>query len=298
MVSYDALMSIRDIAIMMICCVAWGGNFVVSAWAVGNNPVPPFMLATVRAAIVLVFMSWVFFKPRPERLGLLLVVCLCVGPIHLAFLYTGLQTASPSGSSIVSQILIPFATVLSVIFLKEKVGWRRGLAILGAIIGVVIMVYEPGALALDIGLLYIVGGYFALAVGSIIMKKVGDVDWTQYVTWMALVVLILMGGASALFESGHAQVWESSKLPLLVAAGYAAIGVTILAHGQYFSLIRRYDVSQIVPLTLMTTVFACVLGVLFLDDVIYLRYFVGAALILPCVYYIAKKQTIAPVQED
>ena len=291
-------MALRDVIIMMICCLAWGGNFVVSAWAVGNNPVPPFMLATVRAAIVLLLMSWVFLKPRPEKFALLLIVCLCVGPIHLGFLYTGLQTASPSGSSIVSQILIPFATVLSVIFLKEKVGWRRGIAIAGAIIGVIIMVYKPGALSLDIGLLYIVCAYFALAVGSIIMKRVGDVDWTEYVTWMALVVLILMGAASAVFETGHKEVWQSSKIPLLIAAAYAGVTVTILAHGQYFKLIRKYEVSQIVPLTLMTTVFACVLGVLFLDDIIYTRYFIGAALILPCVYYIAKKQTIAPVQED
>lgn len=291
-------MTPRDIMIMMICCLAWGGNFVVSAWAVGDNPVPPFMLAAVRAAIVLALMGWVFLRPRPKRLGLLLVVCFCVGPIHLGFLYTGLQTASSSGSSIISQILIPFATVLSVIFLKERVGWRRGLAIIGAVMGVIVMVYEPGALSFDLGLLYIIGAYFSLAVGSVVMKRVGDVDWTQYVAWMALVVLLVAGMASAVFEGGHAQVWTDSKVPLLIAAGYAAVGVTIFAHGQYFTLVRKYDVSQIVPLTLMTTVFACILGVIFLGDVIYPRYIIGAALILPCVYYIAKRQTIMPLHED
>ena len=287
-----------DFVIIMICCVAWAANFVVSAWAVGSNPVPPFMLATVRAAIVLLIMGYFLFKPRPEKFGLLLVVCACVGPIHLGFLYTGLQTASASGSSIVSQMLIPFATILSMIFLKEKVGWVRGLAITGAFIGVIVMIYEPGGVAPNKGLLYIMAAYFSLAVGSIVMKRVGDISWQQYVAWMALMVLITMCAASMVFETDHAQVWQASKWPLLIAAAYAAMGVSILAHGQYFNLIKRYDVSVVVPLTLMVPVFACVLGVIFLKETIYLRYLIGAALILPCVYIIAKRGKVVPLKED
>jgi len=287
-----------DILIMMMCCLAWAMNFVVSAWAVGSNPVPPFMLAATRAAIVLLLMGWVLFRPKPEKFGLLLIVCACVGPIHLGFLYTGLQTASASGSSIVSQMLIPFATILSVVFLGEKVGWRRFLAILGAITGVVIMVYEPGALGFDIGLILIILGYFSLAVGSVVMKRVGNIDWTQYVTWMALIVLLITAPISWIFESGQGEVWATSKLPLLIAGGYAGIFVTILAHGQYFNLVRKYDISVVVPLTLMTTVFACVLGVLILKETLHMRYIIGALLILPCVWYIATRQTVMPLHED
>lgn len=287
-----------DFAILMICCLAWACNFVVSAWALGSNPVPPFLLAAIRAAIVLLVMGYFLFKPRPEKFGLLLVVCACVGPIHLGFLYTGLQTAPASGSAIVSQMLIPFATVLSMIFLREKIGWVRGLAIAGAFIGVMVMIYEPRGLKPDIGLLYVTAAYFSLAIGSIIMKRVGDISWQQYVTWMALMMFVTMGGASALFETGHQAIWENSKTPLLFAASYAAIAVTIFAHGQYFNLIKRYDVSVVVPLTLMVPVFACILGVLILKETIYLRYYLGAALILPCVYIIARRAGLTPIQED
>ena len=287
-----------DFIIMMLCCLGWAANFVVSAWAVGNNPVPPFMLAATRAVIVLLIMGWVLFKPRPQKFGLLLIVCACVGPIHLGFLYTGLQTASASGSSIVSQMLIPFATILSVIFLGEKVGWRRILAIIGAVIGVVIMVYEPGALGFDIGLIYIIFAYLSLAIGSVVMKRVGDIDWKHYVTWMAVIVLLIMAPASYLFESGQGEVWANSKGPLLIAAGYAAIAITIFAHGQYFTLVKRYEISVVVPLTLMVTVFACILGVIFLKETLYPRYIFGALLILPCVWYIAARQTVLPLHED
>lgn len=283
---------------MMLCCLAWAGNFVMSAWALGNNPVPPFMLAALRAVIVLILMGWVLFRPRPQFFWRLITVCCFVGPVHLGFLYTGLQTAPASGGSIVSQMLIPFATILSVIFLKERIGWRRITAIIGAVVGVVVMIYEPGALSFDLGLIYIMIAYLALAIGSVVMKRVGEVDWTQYVAWMAVVVLALTAPASWLFETGHRAVWTEAKLPLLAAAGYAAICVTIFAHGQYFSLVKKYDISVVVPLTLMTTVFACALGVIALNETLYPRYLVGAGMILPCVWFIAKRQSAMPAIED
>ena len=274
----------------MLCCLFWGGNFVVGAWALGNNPVPPFMLAGVRAAIVLIFMGVFLFKPLPEKFGLLLIVGLCVGAVHLGFLYTGLQTASASGTSILSQMLIPLATLMSVFFLKEKIGWIRGSAIAAAFIGVCFMVYEPGALSFDISLIYIFCAYVSLALGSVLMRKVGDIDWRIYVSWMSLLLLLAGGIASALFETGQVETLSESGFPLLFAATYGAITVSIFAHGQYFRLLQSYDVAVIVPLTIMTTVFATILGVILLDETLETRYIIGAAIILPCVFIIARRQ--------
>ncbi len=279
-----------DFLILMLCCLGWGGNFVVSAWALGNNPIPPFMLASVRAAIVLICMAVFLFRPLPKKFGTLLCVCFAVGAIHLGFLYTGLQTAPASGSSIVSQMLIPMATLLSVVFLKERIGWVRGLAIVAAFFGVCFMVFEREALSFDIGLIYIFMAYVSLAVGSVLMKKVGDIDWRVYVAWMAVTVLITCGLASLFFETGQGEVLKTSSMPLFIAAIYAAIIVSIFSHGQYFRLLQTYDVSVVVPLTLMVTVWATVLGVLFLDETLHMRYIIGGAIILPCVYIIARRQ--------
>ncbi len=286
-----------DLIILLLCCAFWGGNFVVSAWAVGNNPVPPFLLAATRAAIVLIIMGPFLFRALPERFGRLLIVCACVGPIHLGFLYTGLQTASASASSIISQLLIPMAAILSVLFLKERIGWVRLSGIIGALFGTFVMIYEPKSLSFDMGLIYILLAYVALAVGSIVMKTVGEVDWRQYVVWMAVMVFVTMTIGTLSFETGQSDIWARSKWPLLIAAGYAAVAVTIFSHGQYFTLIQKYDVSQVVPITLMTTVFATFFGVLFLKDQITTRMLIGAAFILPCVYVIARRQNKGAISE-
>jgi len=74
-----------------------------------------------------------------------------------------------------------------------------------------------------------------------------------------------------------------------MAATYAAMAVTVVAHGQYFRLLQTYPVNQVVPLSIMTTVFATVLGILVLGEVLYPRYILGAVLILPCVWIIARR---------
>ena len=160
------------------------------------------------------------------------------------------------------------------------------------------MIYEPGVLSFDIGLIYILMAYLALAVGSVVMKTVGSIDWRIYVSWMAVLVLIIMSIASFGLETGHAEIWNHSKWPLLIAAGYAAVMVTIFSHGQYFNIIQKYEVSQVVPITLLTTFFATIFGVMFLQDQITSRMIIGAAFILPCVYVIARRQSTALIKED
>ncbi|MEL6686840.1 MAG: DMT family transporter [Pseudomonadota bacterium] len=283
---------------LMLCCLGWGGNFVLSAWVVGANPVPPFMLALFRSAFVLVFMGYFLFRALPKGFGRLLIVGMCVGPIHLGFLYTGLQTAPASASSIISQALIPMSTILSIIFLRERVGWVRALAIAISFVGVLIMVYEPGTLSFDYGLVLLMGAYVALAIGSVVIRTIPDIDWRQYVAWTAVLVFTMSLFATSMFETDHRAVWESSGWKLIVVALYAALFVSIFAHGQYFRLLQTYEVSQVIPLTLMTTLWACLLGVLLLGETLYLRYLIGAALILPCVWVIARRGAIPPAQED
>ncbi len=283
----------------MLCCVGWAGSFVIAAWALNGTAISPFLLAAVRAVFVLIVMGVFLFKPLPNGFFRMLIVGLCVGPIHLGLLYTGLETATASGASILSQALIPLATLFSVIWLKERVTTAQSLAITGALLGVVIMIYEPNALSLDIGLLYVLGAYSAMAIGTVIMRRVPDVDWRVYVAWTAVMILIFCAAMSFLFETDQAKAWQEDKWPLLITAAYAAMCVSVFSHGQYFRLIQSYPVNRVVPLTIMITVFATLMGVTLLNETLYPRYIVGAVLILPCVWYIASRgQSDAKPQKE
>ena len=234
-----------------------------------------------------------FLFPLPKKFGFLCMAALCVGALHLALLYTGLKTAPASSGSIVGQTLIPFATILSVIFLKEHIGLKRGLGILGALVGVIVLIYQPGDFALDVGLIYVMMAFLMLAIGSVLIKGVGEVSPWQYLAWMGVLAVIVLGVASALFETDQIALAKKANWKMGVGIFYTAILASLFAHGQYFRLLKTYDVTLIVPLTMMTPFWGVILGVLMRGEPFGTQFIVGAVLISVSVYVIARRGKIA-----
>ncbi len=282
-------MGLKDFFILCLCCLIWGGNFVLSKWMLSDLAIPPFFFAAIRFTLVAVLMA-PFLLPIPKHFINLCLAGLCVGALHLAFLYTGLKTAPAGAAAIVSQMMIPFATILSVIFLHEKIGAKRGVGIIGALIGVIILIYNPDSFAFDVGLVYVAVAFFIMAVGSILIKSVGDIGPFQYLAWMSVLAIPSLSIASFLFETGQIETAKSSGWGLMIGVFYTALLASIFAHGQYFRLIKKYDVSLIVPLTLMTPFWAVLLGVLLRGEPFSLKLIIGSIFILASVYVIARRQ--------
>ena len=281
-------MKFSDFLMLCLCCLIWGGNFVLSKWMLSDLALPPFFFAAVRFTLVSILMV-PFLLPIPKHFGRLCLAALCVGALHSAFLYTGLKTAPASSGSIISQMLIPFATILSVVFLKEKIGLMRGLGIAGALIGVIILIYNPDSLSFDIGLIYVALAFLSMAVGSILIKGVGEIGPLQYLAWMGVLAVPVLGLASAIFETGQVELARAAGWKMGVGVVYTALLASIVAHGQYFSLLKKYDVTLIVPLTLMTPFWAVTMGVLLRGEPFNMKFVFGAALILASVFIIARR---------
>jgi len=282
-------MRIGDFFIMSLCCLIWGGNFVLSKWMLSDLALPPFFFAAARFSLVAILMS-PFLLPIPKHFLKLCLAGFCVGALHLSFLYTGLKTAPAGASAIVSQMMIPFATLLSVMFLHEKIGMKRGLGICGALIGVIILIYNPDSMAFDRGLIYIAIAFFIMAVGSILIKGVVDIGPFQYLAWMGVLAVPSLGLASFLFESGQVEAAKTSGSGLIIGVLYTAILASIFAHGQYFRLLKIYDVSLVVPLTLMSPFWAVILGVAIRGEPFSKKLVIGSVFILASVYIIARRQ--------
>jgi len=264
---------------------------VLSKWVLNDLALPPFFFAAMRFILVAVLMA-PFLFPIPKHFIKLCLAGLCVGALHLAFLYTGLKTAPAGAAAIVSQMMIPFATLLSVVFLHEKIGLKRGLGICGALIGVIILIYNPDSLAFDIGLIYVVIAFFIVAVGSILIKGVGDIAPFQYLAWMSVLAVPSLGLASFLFETGQIEAAKASGWGLTIGVLYTGLLASIFAHGQYFRLLKTYDVSLVVPLTLMSPFWAVILGVILRGEPFGIKLVVGSVFILASVFVIARRQKI------
>lgn len=281
-------MRIYDFIILALCCLFWGANFSISKWMLTDLNLPPFFFACARFSVVAILMA-PFLFPLPKKFFLLAMAALSVGAVHLGVLYVGLQTAPASSAAIVSQLLVPFATILSVVFLKEVIGWRRALGIIGALIGVVVLIYDPQNFGLDFGLIFVVLAYLAMAAGSIFIKGVGDVSPWQYLAWMGWLAVFILGAASFLFEENQFALAQQAGWKMGVGVAYTAILTSIFAHGQYYRILQKYDVTLVVPLTLMTPFFGVIIGVVFRGEPIGPKFYLGAILVLLSVYVLAKR---------
>jgi len=105
-----------------------------------------------------------------------------------------------------------------------------------------------------------------------------------------------LGLASFFLENGQIEAAKASGWGMSIGVFYTALLASIFAHGQYFRLLKTYDVTLVVPLTLMTPFWAVLLGVFIRGEPFSLRLVIGAVFILASVYVIARRQKQTPTE--
>lgn len=279
-------MALRDFALLFAICLVWGLNLVVTRWAVADMGVPPIFFAALRFLGVAVLLI-PFLRPVPPNLGLLALVAVMIGSVHFALLFLGLQNAEASSVAVVGQLGVPISTLLSMIFLGETIGWRRALGILLAFAGVIIIALDPSSFTVSFGLLFIVGSAFVGSVGGIIMKQMPKMSALQLQAWVGLFSFAPLLAVSAFDETGQIESMITGGWQVWAASLFAIVGVSIFGHSAFYTLLKRYDVSLLSPLTLMTPIWGVVFGIVLLSEPLTLRLLVGGLISLSGVFVIA-----------
>lgn len=279
-------MKLRDFALLVLICLVWGYSTVLSRIVVAHWNVPPLFFAAVRFAVVIVATApWILPMPRPRFR--IVVIGFLMGGGSFALLFLGLQTATPSAAAVVSQVGVPFTTLLSMLLLGERVRWRRGVGMALTLAGVLLVVGTPDGLSLSAGLWFVVAAAFAGALGAVLMKQVEDVSTLRFQAWVGLASFGPLALASAVWEKDQ---WTSAAAvgwPFVAAVLFAALIVSVLGHSAYYHLIARYEASLLAPLTLMTPMFAIAFGVALTGDQFDARMIAGAILALAGVLVVA-----------
>ncbi|RIJ23796.1 DMT family transporter [Henriciella barbarensis] len=282
-------MGFRDFLLLFAVCFVWGLNLVVTRWVVADAAVPPVFFAAVRfAGIALVLIPFLF--PAPKQMLTLFAISMCMGAVHFALLFMGLANAEASAVSVTGQLGVPFATLMSMAFLGEKVGWRRGLGIMLAFAGVTLIAFDPGSFSVSFGLIYVIISAFIGASGGILMKKMAPISALQLQAWLGLFSFGPLLIFSFLTEGGQVEAFVGGGWFVWIATVFAVLGVSVFGHGAYYYLIKKYDISLLSPLTLMTPIWGVVLAVSLLGEPLTLRLIVGAAISLSGVFVIALRR--------
>ena len=288
-------MALRDFALLVLVCLIWATNNIISKFVVADLAVPPLFYAAVRFALVAaITCRWLIPAPRPR--WRLIVVALLMGGGNFALLFIGLQTATASAAAVVIQLGVPITTVLSMVMLGEQVRWRRGIGIALTLLGALAVMWDPGGFVVSTGLLFVVAAAFLGSLGAVMMKQMQGVRPLQFQAWVGFASVWPLAALSLIVEPGAVQAAVAAGWTFVAAVVFSAVVVSVLAHTAYYGLIQRYEANLISPLTLMTPLATIGLGVVLMNDPFGPRMVIGTIVALAGVLIIAlRPNQVAPL---
>lgn len=178
-----------------------------------------------------------------------------------------------------------FLTVLSVLLLSERVGWRRWLAVLVGFGGVVLMV-DPSSDVIRVGALIAVAAALASALRDVVTRRLGTGDSTTNIMFYTTLVT----GIAGLIGSGMEFERIPSPVDILIFA-IAGLFVTT-AHWLIIRSFQLAEASLVAPLRYMAIVYAIVIGYLVFDEIPGVMQLSGALVVVSAGIYVIHRERL------
>lgn len=278
----------RHLLLLIGITFIWGVNLITSKIGVGE--IPPFLFTFLRFVIVAALLA-PFLKVHPGQMGTLALAALLSGALNFGLSFAGIRRASNVSSvAIITQLGVPFATLLSVLMLGEVIRWRRWTGIALAFLGIVILGFDPQILDRWESLVLLIASAFAGALGLMYVKKLHGFEPAELLAWTSVISLPLLLGASLALEQPTLEKLSTVSWGAWGALAFAALGASLVSHTGYFYLVQKYPVTSVAPLTTLSPVFSIALGVLLLGDQLTWRIMAGGACTLIGVFIITLRE--------
>ncbi|MEM9438572.1 MAG: DMT family transporter [Pseudomonadota bacterium] len=164
-------------------------------------------------------------------------------------------------------------TLAGAIFLGEKVGWRRWLAILVGFLGVLLIV-QPGGSGFSVYSLYAIASVVVITGRDIASRSMSSDVPSLMAAFVGALGVMIFGAVGSTTET-----WA----PFTASAAYALGGAVLaILSAYYFSVaaMRSGDIGFVAPYRYTALLVALVIGVLFFGEIPSLLTLCGAALIM------------------
>ncbi len=278
----------RDFMIIVFCCIAWGFAFIAAK--AGVDEFPPVLFTTLRYGLLALVM-FPFVRWHQGQMVLIFATALTTGALYILFFYSGLGLSdNVSLIAIAAQMEVPFTTFLAIIFLGERIGWRRQLGFVLCVLGMVALSFDPTALTYSDGIVLILISAVIGAVGTILMRRLREVNIFDLMGWTALVSFPFALVGTLIFESGQIAAMTDASWAAWGGVAYGAFVANLMAVGFFYYLMQHYDISLLATLTSLVPVFGVIFGVTLHDDLLTQQMILGGLTILIGVVVIIRRE--------
>ncbi|MGP8289509.1 DMT family transporter [Vreelandella zhanjiangensis] len=269
-------MPLRDLLLGLLVITIWALNIIVIK--MGVIELPPLLMTTLRFMLVAILLV-PFYPVARSQLPFLLLLSFTFGTLHFALLFIGLGQSEAGTGALLVQMGTPFATLLAVIFLKEKLGPKRLVGLLLSFAGVIVLAGGP-TLPSPLPLSILLLSAFGWAVSQLLIKRGPAIAPLALAGWVALLAVPQVAIGSWLFENGQWQAIKEASWIGWGAVFYTAVMSSIVAYGIWYALLRRHPVNRLVPMTLLVPVLAVGLGALLMGDSLGIHKLAGGGLVV------------------
>lgn len=271
--------------------VIYGANYSIAKGLMPTH-IRPFGFIVIRvctAAVLFLVTAQLLFREKIHRTDWpRLVGCAVFGvAINQLLFFKGLSLTSPINSGLIMVTNPIFVLILSGIFLKEKIGWRRVFGIASGICGAVMLILYGNRFSSGVGNstgdLCILLNSFSYAIYLVmvlpLMKKYHPVTIMLFIFLIGSLLVLPFG-----YEEFTAIKWETFTTGMWLATTFVVIGTTFLAY--LFNTIALRELSANVVSVyiylqpLLAAGFAMILG----KDVPNILHFISAVLIFTGVW--------------
>ena len=216
-------------------------------------------------AVIIIGIACIYngaFKIIPNRLDHKLIIWRTLAEIFATITFlTALFYLPIANITALLQALPLTVTLAASWFLGEKIGWRRGVAILIGFIGVLLII-QPGTDEFNV---YSILGIFCVifvTIRDLVVRKFSAKISTLYVAFITAAAIALVGG----FLTFSYEGWIPMKLNEVILLFIAS---TLIFVGYFFAIsaMRSGQVSFVSPFRYTIMIWAIILGYLIWGDI-------------------------------
>jgi O-acetylserine/cysteine efflux transporter len=188
---------------------------------------------------------------------------------------------------IAMQLWFPCSAIAAALILGEQIGWRRGVGIAAAFLGVVAMVGDESVArqALPLALVAIAAAIYGAS--AALVRGAGRIHPLTIQACIALACWTTLLPASVVFEKPTFAQISAASWTVWLAIAFGALASSIVANALMFWVVQRHEVSRTTPYLFISPVVAIGLGAIVLHDPITPRIILGATLTLAGVAFAA-----------
>ncbi|ADZ43888.1 TPA: EamA family transporter [Yersinia enterocolitica] len=259
-------MKLTDFLIALLITAIWGVNF--SIIKLGLITADPLILAGIR--FTLCALPAVFFIKKPDTswryivgYGLLFGIGLW-GSVNL-----GIKAGVSAGiASLVLQFGAFFTMVLGAFLFHENLSKYQYIGIIVALLGLTSIIFISDGSVTFIGLALVLCGAIVWGLVSIIIKKSDTKQVFSFLVWSSLFSPIPLFILSYLFNgpSGFTELAIHFNTTTLFSILFQVYPNTLFAYWVWNSLLTKYPVSVVAPLSLLVPIFGMLGSVMIFNE--------------------------------